>query len=395
MTSYDSKFRAAAIQAEPVWMDVDATIDKTIAMMEEAARNGAQIMATPEVWLPGYPQFIWVNDQLGAYSHYLKYHENSLELGDERMQRIQRAAAFNNIAIILGYSEREGGSRYMAQAFIDQTGEIVGNRRKLKPSHAERTLYGEGKGIDFFTHDFPFGRVGALQCWEHFQPLNKQLMYSLGEQVHIASWPALFAFRQHVFQFGLEANETVTRSYALEGQVFVIAASQLIGEATLDYFGNTEERRGYLAGPDGKSPVGGGWARIFGPDGSSLADPLPEHIEGIIYGDIDLSAIILAKGAADPVGHYARPDVLSLNFDNREHRPLRYVGDNGAAAPAALSRVEMYRQKLLAKESRQRHLAVQHENHATIGQSSPMLLERPMSAEIEPEESKAPRRAGA
>jgi aliphatic nitrilase len=336
MTSYKGKFTAAAVQAEPVWMDADATIDKSIGFIEEAARNGARLIAFPEVFIPGYPFFAWLGDPKWGFQFLLKYHENSLELGDERMRRLQLAARRNEIAVVMGYSERDGGSRYLSQVFIDERGEIVANRRKLKPTHVERTIFGEGNGSDFLTHDFPFGRVGALNCWEHFQPLSKYVMYSLGEQIHVASWPGMFAFQPDIYQLSVEANATVTRSYALEGQVFVLCSTQVIGKLAVDTFCDTEDRRKNL-------PCGGGWARIYGPDGSELAKPLAENAEGILYAEIDLSQILYAKAGADPTGHYARPDVLSVVVDSRNHAPVRYVGSDGRADINTRTRVENYR----------------------------------------------------
>jgi aliphatic nitrilase len=266
------------------------------------------------------------------------------------MQRLQVAARRNNIALVIGYSEREGGSRYISQVFIDEFGQIVANRRKLKPTHVERTIFGEGNGIDFLTHDFSVGRVGALNCWEHFQPLSKYLMYSLGEQIHVASWPPMSVFQPDVAQLSVGANATVTRSYALEGQVFVLGATSVIGQSAVDLFCDTDEQRAML-------PLGGGWARIYGPDGSELASPLAEDAEGILYADIDLSNILYAKAGADPAGHYARPDVLSLNFDARNHSPVNYVGLDGRVEVNARSRVETFRLRQLSEQHRRAELS--------------------------------------
>lgn len=351
MVSYVGNFKVAAVQAEPVWLDADATIEKSIALIEEAARNDARLIAFPEVFIPGYPFWSWIGDQKWGFKFLLKYHENSLELGDERMRRLQVAARRNNIAVVMGYSEREGGSRYLAQVFIDEQGQIVANRRKLKPTHVERTVYGEGNGSDFVTHDFSFGRVGGLNCWEHFQPLSKYMMYSLGEQIHVASWPAMFAFQPDVFQLSIEANATVTRSYAIEGQVFVICSTQVVGKSAINLFCETEEQRSLL-------PPGGGWARIYGPDGSELAKPLAEDEEGILYGEVDLSQILYAKAGADPAGHYARPDVLSLTFDPRNHSPVKYVGSDGRADINSRSRVENFRLRQIADQHRSLELSM-------------------------------------
>ncbi|ODU06396.1 MAG: hypothetical protein ABS81_04615 [Pseudonocardia sp. SCN 72-86] len=135
----------------------------------------------------------------------------------------------------------------------------------------------------------------------------------------------------------------------------------MIGEHTVDFFCDTDERRSFLTGADGKTATGGGWSRIYGPDGVQLAGPLPETEEGVIHEEIDLSEIILAKGAADPVRHYARPDVLSLNVDKRDHRSVRYVGANGESNLGSRSRLQTYRQNLLQERAQQELNAMQRE----------------------------------
>lgn len=335
MLSYQGKFVAAAVQAEPVWMNADASIDKSIALIEEAARNGARLIGFPEGFIPGYPWFVWLGHMKWQTRFLVPFHENALELGDHRMRRLQVAARQNRIAVVMGYAERVGGSRYLSQVFIDEQGEIVANRRKVKPTAAERLLFGEGTGADFLCHDFAVGRVGGLNCWEHFQPLSKYMMYSLGEQIHVAAWPAMFAFGQQIVQNSVEVNACVTRSYAIEGQCFVLCATQVIGKSAHEAYCDSDEARENL-------PLGGGWARIYGPDGAELAKPLAEDAEGILYAQMDLSEILHAKRGIDPVGHSARPDVLSLAFDARNQTPVRYVAAGAGAEPAVRSRVQAH-----------------------------------------------------
>ena len=326
MPSYNSTVKAACVQAEPVWLNADATIAKSIQFIEQAARAGAQLIAFPEVFIPGYPWWIWLDDQKWGMQFIVPHHENALEVGDARMERLQAAAQRNSIAVVMGYCERQAASRYMSQVFIDCDGAIVGNRRKLKPTHAERTVYGEGDGSDFLVHEFPFGRVGGLNCWEHFQPLSKFMMYSLHEQIHVASWPSMSMYQPGAPQVSVKTSETVTCSYAIEGSCFVLCSTQVYGKAAQEIFCDTEHKKKLI-------PIGGGFSRIFGPGGESLAEPLAEDAEGILYADLDLRLILQAKAAADPVGHYARPDVLTLLFNPNGRTPVRYVDGTGHIMP--------------------------------------------------------------
>ena len=314
MTDYTHEFRAAVVQAEPVWNDLDGGIDKVIALAREAKRNGAAIIAFPETFIPGYPWYLWLDSVAWQSQFTVAYAQNSLEIGSEQWQRLERAAREIGITLALGFSEREGGSMYMAQAVIADDGKTVMTRRKLKPTHVERTQFGDGDGSDFLVVDTPVGRVGALNCWEHLQPLTKYALFAQQEQLHIAAWPSFSIFEGAVNALGPEVNVGASRQYAVEGQNFVLAPCAVVGEAGQALFADTELKRQFLG-------LGGGYARIFGPDGRSLAEPLAPTEEGILYADIDYSGILAAKNAADPVGHYSRPDVFALHLENRGRLP--------------------------------------------------------------------------
>lgn len=322
MTEYERTIRAAAVQAESVWDDVDGGITKLIRLANEARAGGAELVAFPETWLPGYPWFVWLDSVAWQSRFLVRYAAQSIEVGDSRWQRICDAAREIGIAIAFGFSERQGGSLYMAQAVIDGDGRPVLLRRKLKPTHVERTQFGDGDGSDVVVADSALGRIGALNCWEHLQPLTKYAMFAQNEQVHVAAWPSFSIFEGAAFALGPEVNTGASRQYAVEGQCFVLAPCGVIGAAAHEHFADTELKRQLLA-------IGGGHARIYGPDGRELAAPLAPTEEGLLFADLDFQAILAAKNAADPVGHYARPDVFTLHLraDGRlpklsEHRPV-------------------------------------------------------------------------
>ncbi len=189
-------FKAAVVQAEPAWLDARAGVDKAVLLIGEAAGNGARLIAFPEAWIPGYPHFLWLGPQAWGMQFVGRYHENSIVIGDELFGRLARAAADHRITVVIGVSERDKGSLYMAQFVFGADGTVVNTRRKLKPTHVERVLFGEGDGSDLAVHDIEgIGLLGALNCWEHLQPLTKYAMYGLGEQVHVASWPSFCLYR--------------------------------------------------------------------------------------------------------------------------------------------------------------------------------------------------------
>ena len=161
------KYKVAAVQAAPVYLDLDATIDKTIAYIHEAAAAGARLIAFPETWLPGYPWYIWLGTPAWAIGKGFvqRYFDNSLAYDSAEAQRIRDAARQSGITVVLGLSERSGGSLYIAQWLIGNDGETIAKRRKLKPTHVERTVFGEGDGSDLAVHDLDIGRLGARMAY--------------------------------------------------------------------------------------------------------------------------------------------------------------------------------------------------------------------------------------
>jgi nitrilase len=302
------KFKAAAVQASPVFLDLDKTVDKSLALIKEAASKGAALIAFPETFIPGYPWFIWLDSPAWGMQFVQRYHDNSLVYGSPQADRLAEVAKDNNIMVVMGHSEKQGGSLYMGQWIIGPDGRTIAARRKLKPTHVERTVFGEGDGSDLSVFNTELGRVGALCCWEHLQPLSKYAMYAQNEQVHVAAWPSFSLYRGGAYALGPEVNNAATRVYAVEGGCFVVAPCAVVSKEMIDM----------LCGDDMKKRLlleGGGFAQIYAPDGQLMHAPLPETEEGLVYADIDLGMISLAKAAADPAGHYARPDVTRLILD--------------------------------------------------------------------------------
>jgi aliphatic nitrilase len=307
--------RVAIAQIEPVWLDAAATLDKAIAAIGDAADQGAELVAFPEVCIPGYPWWIWHGPLSYASRFVTRYQENSIRRDGPEMVRLARAARDNRIVVVMGFSEYDRGSLYMSQATFSEHGELVSVRRKLKPTHVERAIYGDGTGADLQVHALSVGRVGALNCWEHFQPLTKYALFSMGEEIHVASWPNMSNYTDLALTFGPEVTHAINMSYAVEGQTFVLEAHNTMTQSGVDYFLHDEATRENLR-------VGGGISRIWGPNGESLGEPLAEDEEGLLVADLDFELIAAAKAAADPVGHYSRSDIFQLHINRT---PTRHV----------------------------------------------------------------------
>ncbi|TVY26360.1 Nitrilase [Lachnellula hyalina] len=289
--------RLGAVQAEPGWLDLQKTVQKTIKIIADAGEKGINILGFPEVWIPGYPWNIWTQSVPQNLQMAHTYMANSLSRTSPEMASILAAVKAAGIFVVLGYSERDGGSIYMAQSSISPDGIIVSHRRKIKPTHVERTIWGDGyvPGSLKTVVDTPFGKVGALCCFEHYQPLLRYYQYSLGEQIHVASWPAFFEVPKG-------------SDWYLSGKSD--GNTQVVKEENLDSM--------HLRELGVSDKAAGGFSMIYGPDGKELVEALAPDEEGILQADVVLSDTDFSKALLDPVGQYSRPDMLSLLVNAKE-----------------------------------------------------------------------------
>ena len=319
--------RAAAVQHAPVFLDRDATIDKGVELIGEAARAGADLVAFPETWVPCYPLWVFGStqwDDPAAKAAYRRLLEQSVEVGGEATDRLCRAAREYGVHVVIGINELGEGSRgtiYNSQLAISPAGEILGCHRKIMPTHAERVIWGAGDGSTLNVYETSIGRLGSLICWEHWMPLTRFAMHARGEQIHVAGWPEL-----------PEIHQLASRHYAFEGRCFVVCAGTYLTAAMVP-----EELRdaaaGGAVGDDADVMLPGG-SGIIGPDGRWIAGPAGNE-ETIVYGDLELSRIAEEHAALDAAGHYNRQDIFQLTVDRRPRRQIAWVEDRAVAAPNA------------------------------------------------------------
>ena len=212
--------RVAAVQAAPVFLDRDATVEKAIRLIAEAAAGGAQLVAFPETWIPGYPAWIfgaagW--DDAAQKRVFGRLNANAVEVPSPAVDDLCRAAKEAGVVVAMGMTERDArssrGSLYNSILYVSDEGEVLGVHRKLMPTHAERIVWGQGDGSTLHVFETPAGRVGGLACWEHWMPLTRFAMHAKGEQIHVAAWPEVGDPELHRF---------ATRHYAFEGRCFAL-----------------------------------------------------------------------------------------------------------------------------------------------------------------------------
>ncbi|KAF4168072.1 hypothetical protein CNMCM6936_003667 [Aspergillus lentulus] len=332
MTPILKKYKAAAVNAEPGWFDLEESVRRTIHWIDEAGKAGCKFIAFPELWIPGYPYWAWKVNYQESLPLLKKYRENSLPSDSEEMRRIRNAARANKIYVSLGYSEVDLASLYTTQVLISPTGDILNHRRKIRATHVERLVFGDGTGdtTESVTQT-EIGRVGHLNCWENMNPFMKAYAASLGEQVHVAAWP-LYPGKETLkypdpFTNVAEANaDLVTPAYAIETGTFTLAPWQTITADGIK-----------LNTPPGKEledpHIYNGHGRIFGPDGQNLVAHPDKDFQGLLFVDIDLDECHLSKALADFGGHYMRPDLIRLLVDtNRKDLVVHEDRVNGGVA---------------------------------------------------------------
>ena len=294
----------ACVQAEPVVLDREATLDKLDALTEEAAAAGAALVVFPETFVPAYPSSVWARALAGwadprAKAAFARLAEESVEVPGPASDRFGAAAAQHGVWLVVGVSERDRGTLYNSLLYYSPEGELALHHRKLVPTNHERLIWGQGDGGGLRALETPLGRIGGLICWENYMPLARFSLYESGVEVYIAS----------TADDG-EAWQATLVHIARESRAFVVAPSHFQrASAYPDDFPLKAEL-------DGFDVIGRGGSAILGPDGAYLAGPLYDE-EGILYAEVDPGRLFEERQRFDPAGHYNRPDVLHLTV-----RPL-------------------------------------------------------------------------
>jgi aliphatic nitrilase len=312
--------RVAAVQAAPVWLDAAATVSKAVSLIREAGRAGARLIAFPEVFVPGYPYWNWVLTPLEGSPWFRRLSEESVRVPGEHTLALGAAAAQVGATVVIGVNERHEtspGTLYNSNLVFGPDGTLLGRHRKLVPTWAEKLTWAGGDGSSLRLYDTVAGRLGTLACGENTNTLARFALLALGEQVHVANFPA-FPFNENYDMAAAIALRAGAHSF--EGKLFTVVSCSAMTAEILGDLGDTPERRKVLEGrPNALSGV-------FGPDGGAVGAPLIDE-EGIVYADVDPEAGTEARQMHDIVGHYNRFDVFQLSVWGESLAPLRWAED--------------------------------------------------------------------
>ena len=297
------KVKVAVVQDYFVMHNPEAAVEHCITLIREAAAGGAQLVLFPEAFIGGYPKGSNFGAVVGMRSdagrqEYLDYCRGAVEVPGQQTNGIMKAAAANNIHVIVGVIEKDGGTLYCTTLIISPRGDIA-KHRKLMPTAAERLIWGFGDGSTLPVVDSGIGRIGSVICWENYMPMLRMAMYGKGVEIYCASTVD-----------DRDQWQATMRHIALEGRCFVLSSCP---------FQQLKHCPGEHKTIQGDSPdtvlIRGG-SVIYSPLGECLAGPVYGE-KSILLAELDMAEITKGKYDFDPVGHYARPDVFRLEIDTR------------------------------------------------------------------------------
>jgi predicted amidohydrolase len=326
------KYKVAAVQAAPCFLDVRKTMLKVQDLAAEAAKNGAKLVVFPEVFVAGYAYWNWIYNPFRGSPWFRKLILNSIFVPGPEVDELCRIARALDIHLAIGVNERDEhsvGAVYNTNLLISPEHGLINKRRKLVPTFAEKLTWTSGDGEGLRATDTPLGRIGMLACGENTNTLARFALLAEGELVHIANFIS-FPF---VANYDMtEAIKIRCAAHAFEGKIFNIVSCSTMSDEIVDMLATNEEERKMLTGTPNA------FSGIINPHGQLISEPLID-VEGIAYAEIDLEQCIEPKQLQDIIGNYNRFDIFQLHVDRRPRSTLNLMGSSNQAYQQSLAPV--------------------------------------------------------
>lgn len=305
--------RVCIAQISQAYLDRSQTVERACSAISEAARNEAQLIVFPEVWVAGYPYWTegW-DSRLADWARARNwFFDAAMLVPSEDTEVIGQALRRADMYAVIGCNEmdpRTGvNTVYNSLLFFDKDGSLMGRHRKLVPTFVERMYWGSGDASDINVYETDIGRIGGLICGENLVTTLRAAMIGMGEDLHVAVYPGAFALHtgprlQEWNNAGDFWGHFVTRAHSLEAGCYTLCACSFLEEhdvpTDFPYKGKMHIE----------------WSKGGSQVVTPLGIPVVGPVEGteMIYADCKADNIKAFKAICDTLGHYSRPDAVKL-----------------------------------------------------------------------------------
>ena len=321
-------YKVAIAHVAPVFLDLEATLGKACSLIEEAAQNGARIVAFPEAYIPAFPVWSALRAPIHNHDLFKRLACNAVRVPGPEVAKICDCARESRIIVSMGINEGTDisvGCIWNANLLIGEDGSILNHHRKLVPTFFEKMTWANGDGAGLRVSDTPLGRIGALICGENTNPLARYALVAQGEQVHVSTYPPAWPTKdpKEGGNYDLAGAIRVRAgAHSFEAKCFNIVASGFMDKPMRDAMAELNKDAGRILD---NSPRG--VSMVIGPDAETVGDVISDS-EGILYVDIDLEACVEPKQFHDVVGYYNRFDIFKLTVDRSENRPVTFTAED-------------------------------------------------------------------
>lgn len=318
------KLKVAAVHAAPVFLNKRATTDKAVSLIREAARNGAELIAFPETYIPAFP--VWAAFWAPIHNHDLfeAMVENSILVPGPEIAAIAAEARRNGVFVSIGVSERNpvsAGGIWNSNIIVGDQGEILNHHRKLVPTFYEKLVWASGDGAGLKVVETKIGRIGNLICGENTNPLARFALMAQGEQIHISNWPPMWPTKKP--SAGGNFDNVAANRIRAAGHCFEAKAFGIVCAGYMD-----AKMRAFLVDRDpGIADIVDNTPRaasmFIDPTGTQIGDML-QNEEGIAFAQFDLNQCIEPKQFHDVVGYYNRFDIFRVGINRDRIAPVEW-----------------------------------------------------------------------